>query len=379
METLRRKKGIVFRESVYVNGHKENSPVFRRKTDCLDWKRRRMAEISRAKALGLSLEQVKPVKLSDFYPEWLESKQAQGVSSSTVRNYDSKVKNHLLPKLGDCFLQEITLEKAESISRSMQKTHSSKGVTDLLVLLKQIMRDAHRRRIISSNPLLHLKNIPRTSRPDVYWTESEINSFLIAARLSPYYEMFVVALNTGLRRGELAGLCWDRVDWIGGQLIISRTRSREGTQETTKTKLVRYVPMNEIVRLSLKKCYEKAQGSEFVFTDRGTPLDVHHLYRVFRQIQIKARISRTIRFHDLRHTFASQFMMKGGRPYDLQRILGHTSFQMTERYAHLSQDHLRDAIKIVSFGFAGNEGLSQIHPTEKLSELSVSEVRELSS
>ena len=56
------------------------------------------------------------------------------------------------------------------------------------------------------------------------------------------------------------------------------------------------------------------------------------------------------RFHDLRHTFASHFMMNGGNIYDLQKILGHTSLEMTQRYAHLAPEHLVQAANIVSFG-----------------------------
>jgi integrase len=238
---------------------------------------------------------------------------------------------------------------------------SAYGVTDILVVLKQILRDAHRRGLIAVNPLQFLKNIPTARQPAVYWTETEINRFLIAAQKHPLYELFVVALNTGMRRGELAGLCWDRVDFLGGQLIISRTRGRYGLQQSTKTKVSRYIPMNDVVRACLQRCRVKADSSEFVFTDEGNPFDVNHIYRVFGQLQKQASI-KPIRFHDLRHTFASQFMMKGGRPYDLQSILGHTSFQMTQRYAHLSQEHLREAMTVVSFAAAESSGLSQIYP-----------------
>jgi site-specific recombinase XerC len=63
-----------------------------------------------------------------------------------------------------------------------------------------------------------------------------------------------------------------------------------------------------------------------------------------------AEIDKTFRFHDIRHTFASHFMMNGGNIYDLQKILGHTSLEKTQRYAHLAQEHLVQASNVVSWG-----------------------------
>jgi integrase len=86
-----------------------------------------------------------------------------------------------------------------------------------------------------------------------------------------------------------------------------------------------------------------------------------HLDRQFAAARKRAG-STKIRFHDLRHTFASHFMMNGGNIYDLQKILGHSSVKMTERYAHLSPNHLSDAMKIVSFSGDPEQDSSKIVP-----------------
>ena len=87
-------------------------------------------------------------------------------------------------------------------------------------------------------------------------------------------------------------------------------------------------------------------------------MDAHHLYRDFQRSQKRAGFSRLIRFHDLRHTFASHFMMNGGNIYDLQKILGHTTLEMTQLYAHMSPAHLAEAIQIVAFKPDGENILS---------------------
>jgi integrase len=70
---------------------------------------------------------------------------------------------------------------------------------------------------------------------------------------------------------------------------------------------------------------------------------------IFRILKMPLRV-KIFRFHDLRHTFASHFMKNGGNIYDLQKILGHTSLEMTQRYAHLAPEHLVQASNVVSFG-----------------------------
>ncbi len=78
--------------------------------------------------------------------------------------------------------------------------------------------------------------------------------------------------------------------------------------------------------------------------------DVDHLFRDLRVFMKRAEVQKIFRFHDLRHTFASHFMMNGGNIYDLQKILGHTSLEMTQRYAHLAPEQLVRASNVVSFG-----------------------------
>jgi site-specific recombinase XerD len=73
-----------------------------------------------------------------------------------------------------------------------------------------------------------------------------------------------------------------------------------------------------------------------------------HIYRRFHKAQAKAGLTNRIRFHDLRHSFASNFMMNGGNVFDLQKILGHTDIKMTMRYAHFTPDHLQTSIKYMN-------------------------------
>ncbi|MBI2519305.1 MAG: tyrosine-type recombinase/integrase [Bdellovibrio sp.] len=101
--------------------------------------------------------------------------------------------------------------------------------------------------------------------------------------------------------------------------------------------------------------------NNFVFLKAdGQAINPLHIYHDFGKAQARAKMDKRIRFHDLRHTFASHFMMSGGNLYDLQKILGHTQFEMTQIYAHLSPDHLANKTQILSFGSEVLDSLSRV-------------------
>jgi site-specific recombinase XerD len=159
-------------------------------------------------------------------------------------------------------------------------------------------------------------------------------------------------MNTGMRRGELAGLCWDRIDFETGFIQITRLRDRNGLADRTKTRnSQRRIPMSDVVRHAFMELKTRNYHPEFVFCHSyGKPFDEQHIYWYFHKAQKNAGLTNHYRFHDLRHTFASHFVMNGGGLYDLQKLLGHARFEETQRYAHLAPEHLAKAVNIVSFG-----------------------------
>ena len=129
--------------------------------------------------------------------------------------------------------------------------------------------------------------------------------------------------------------------------------------------------MNEVTRFTLLELFKKRCSSPFVFVDTDDqPIEIHHVYRTFGLCQKKALLGRRIRFHDLRHTFATQFIMNGGSVFDLQKILGHTIINMTMRYAHYSQEHLQKAMSNFNLGTHEME-FNQILTTDDFSDKKV--------
>ena len=119
--------------------------------------------------------------------------------------------------------------------------------------------------------------------------------------------------------------------------------------------------MNEVVRATLVRLKNKRSDSDYVFLNKeGKPVNTHHMYRTFRSAQVKAGIKNLIRFHDLRHTFASNFVIDGRSIYGLQKMLGHSDAKMTQRYAHLSDESQQQAMAGFNLGMVKQHEPSEI-------------------
>lgn len=362
MEKIKRKTGFKYRESIRINGRTIKSPVFSRKTDCIQWLADQRSRRVETLLYGDSFKLMDKILFRDYAKTWLNAKRAMGLSPSTINNYESYLNVHILPIFGNKDLKKVEKKDLETFQVHFSKNHNAKGTNLLMSVLKSILKEAVKDGYLIRNPSQGLKKLSEDNPVESYWTKSEIDQFLKASFKDRNYDLILVALNTGMRKGELAGLKWDRVDFSLNQLTISRTRDILGLKERTKTKLKRVIPMNQLVRMTLLNIFKSRKGSDYVFvTENDSPIEVHHIYREFSKAQKKARISNKIRFHDLRHTFASQFMMNNGNVFDLQKILGHTDIKMTMRYAHYSPEHLQRAMQGFELGYS-NE-LTQNSPT----------------
>jgi integrase len=348
IEEIKRKSGKSFRVVIYDARGRRKRKSFRTITLAKEWERRVLRERDEQEASGIIVDDA--VSVAAFASRWMKEKVSVFLSDSTNVNYERILRVHILPEMGSTLLKDIRVDDANRlVSKLKSAGHVPKGINLILGVLVALLNDAVGWQCLARNPLFRYKPVKEPELHFDYWSASEVQQFLNASVSDPYQPLYVAALNTGMRRGELCGLKWDRVDLLRKQIVVSRSLSRFGLKETTKSGRKRYVPINPVLCVLLEALSLK-RTSDFVFAEAdGAPLDVHHMYRDFGISQDQAGFGRRIRFHDLRHTFASHFMMNGGNIYDLQKILGHSSLEMTQRYAHMSPDHLAQAIQIVSF------------------------------
>lgn len=147
--------------------------------------------------------------------------------------------------------------------------------------------------------------------------------------------LVLLALNTGMRRGEIFNLRWADVHLKGKQLTVRGEQAKSGN--------TRYLPLNNEAFATLVAWRNQTTGDGLVFPSPTTGERLIHIKRSWAGLLKRAQIH-DFRFHDLRHTFASRLVMAGVDLNTVRELLGHSSIDMTLRYAHLAPEHKADAV-----------------------------------
>jgi integrase len=210
-------------------------------------------------------------------------------------------------------------------------------VRNELTVLRHMLRLAKRWGYLEHVPDIELPKKPEDRQR--YLEQEEITALLTGCAKSknPYLHAIVtLALNTGMRKGELLGLEWERVNLSTSRITLYRTKGGKP----------RGVPVNQAVYdalVGLEPDAERRTGPVFKRRDGSAWRQIR---TAFRSACTKAGI-KNFRFHDPRHTAASHLVMRGASLQDVKEILGHSDFKMTLRYAHLSPAHLRRAVGLL--------------------------------
>ena len=189
------------------------------------------------------------------------------------------------------------------------------------------------------NPAVGINNIPQNNSRCRWLTDQEQERLL--SYCSGLTKVLVlIALKTGMRWGEIKALKWTQeprsnyVDFDNGVIFVHEAMA--------KSQKSRHIPLSNAVRLALQNV-ERIPGQEYIFLNPETRKPLGCIKRSFHTALRRAGIT-NFRFHDLRHSFASSLVRNGVDLYVVQKLLGHSTPKMTQRYAHLRQDQLKDAI-----------------------------------
>lgn len=152
---------------------------------------------------------------------------------------------------------------------------------------------------------------------------------------SPYLRsILIVALNTGMRYSEILNLSWSQINFAEMQLTVLKTKSGKP----------RAIPLNAILQAEFLALRNRVGRSPFVFPKPKTGTSVTTVKTAFRTACSRARVL-GLRFHDLRHTFASRLIEKGADIEIVRSLLGHSSIEMTQRYVHSADERRRFAVE----------------------------------
>jgi len=308
-----------------VNGRRKRERIGSEKKLAQITLKKRYIEIAEGKFLDKKTD-VKE-RFSEFSHTYIEM-----YAKPNKRSWKKSDATHIkrfLSEFGHLNLQEITTFKIEQYKQQRIKQVSPATVNRELACLKVMFKKAVEWGKMATNPARSIKLLRENNRRLRYLSQGEINTLLkhCPERLRP---IVVLALNTGMRKGELQGLRWSDIDINSGTITLLATKNGRK----------RHLYINEPVKRALF-AIRKHPDSDYIFhKGDGSP---YNFRKAFETALSHAGIT-NFRFHDLRHTFASHMVMSGVDIYTLKEVLGHKSIEMTMRYSHLSNDHERQAM-----------------------------------
>jgi integrase len=299
---------------------------------------------------------------------WLADVAAVKLRPRSLERYQGIVRRHLVPAIGNLELRaltpqhiakvyaelsaarEVTIDHARS-TRTEVRGMSAASLRYVHAVLHGALEQAVAWRLISTNPAVGA-TLPRLNVPEMRpLTPDEARLFLEATRGHRLETLFVLAIATGMRQGELLALSWRDVDWSGRRVAVRHTLVRMGARwwlgdpKTTKSR--RSVdltgPTLEALRAHRIRQAERllaighrVTDDDLIFTDAvGDPLWGRHVTtRELQPLLRDAGLPR-VRFHDLRHTFATLQLAAGTNPKIVSEMLGHKEVNITlDRYSH---------------------------------------------
>ncbi len=235
---------------------------------------------------------------------------------------------------GSRLIGQITRTEIEELQRQSRANLRPATVNRNLGRLRRLLNVAVSWGLLDESPMKNLKFLPENNRRHRYLSVPESEN-LVNACISPRVCAIVeLCLHTGLRLGEILNLRFQDIDFPAGLILIRDSKNGQP----------RHIPMDSTV-VDLLSNYSRHPMSDLVFASAsGTKLK--SVRDGFKNACNRAGLS-DLHFHDLRHTFASQWVMAGGDLYLLKEILGHKSIVMTQRYAHLSPQFTRSAVNLL--------------------------------
>lgn len=280
--------------------------------------------------------------IAEFAEKFLTYSKVNNKPSSLAAK-QQVLRTHLLPEFGNTRLDEIGPYEIEAFkAKKIEQGLSHKTINNVLTVLGRMFSLAVEWKVLERVPPMKWMKSPRPEFD--FLTFDEADRLVAAAEPGWRQTMIMLALNTGLRRGELMALQWDDVDLVSGRLMIRRNvwLKHYGTPKGGRS---REIPLNQTALAQLKT-HRHLRGALVLCKDDGKPVSNQMCWAAIIRACKRAGL-RQVGWHVLRHTFASQLVMRGVPLKVVQELLGHATVEMTLRYAHLSPDVKNDAVKVL--------------------------------
>lgn len=288
------------------------------------------------------------INFNDYITLWLKKKE-RTIEPSTYSRYERLIRLHILPYYKDTKLQKINSTKIQQLVDYLAYDLKFARKTCLLAttILKDVFRQAIKENILKQNPVEDI-DLPKEKESElIVWDTVDIKKFLSIRNhkgKGKYYLSILIALLTGMRRGEILGLTWDQVDLDNNIIYITQILESDGSglAKRTKNKKFRQVLIPQIIKEELILHKRKQEISRvknewnLVFcTSNGKRVIPNTLNDVLNSMCNKFNLTR-LKFHDLRHTHATMLIKENVNIKVIQDRLGHSRVSTTlDIYSHV--------------------------------------------
>ena len=296
---------------------------------------------------------------------WFENVAKIKVRPSSHQTYKGYIDNHIKPNIGNIPLEKLTtmdlqkfyrklltkgrVERIES--KEQPKGLSAKTVRNINQVISSAMDLAVAQKIILANPT-NACELPKVEHLEMQTIPAEqLQAFLDEARATGVYEMYYIELATGLRRGELLGLKWSDIDWKNGIIKVRRQVARvngEIVEAPLKTKNSYRAVSISPQAIEVLRDQKRKTNDTYVFpSPNGGPISPDSVNNMLKRVLERAGIPK-VRFHDLRHTFATIALQNGVDIKTVSGMLGHFSAGFTlDTYAHVTTSAQKEAAQTI--------------------------------
>jgi integrase len=341
-----------------------------------------LAQANVRRMQGQPEPQSRSTKLAEFAEEkWLPYTRAR-VGEQTSVNYENVVRVHLLPALGHLELRQVTRETLDGFvsdwsaggplfqervglarerererarterrePRPIRVGRSPKTISNAIVVLSAMLGKAVEWNYLAVNPAARLER-PRDDREPGERMRpldaGSVHALVDATEGQLARTLLVAAALTGARRGELLGLEWGDVDWTRNRVWVRRSIGLAGAKKPKSRRSVRAIALTPTLAGELEKLWKessyKADTDPVFASSKGTPLDGRNVIRTVFEPALRRSGLPRMRFHDLRHTYASLLIAQDAHVKYISEQLGHASVQTTlDRYGHLFDQSYAD-------------------------------------
>ena len=311
---------------------------------------------------GRTAEKLKPdMPFGEWIDFWYQYFSSPKLRPTTQATYENRIYGHIIPSVGKIPLSKLTQNDLQQFYAKLKRTGrkvnvelKGTGVSDRMVrschaLCRSSLEKAVEEGLITRNPSIGCKLPPKKNGEMKVLTQTEIVRLLNQAYDEGYYEMFLLELTTGMRRGEILGLKWRDLNLETGELNIKRQLTTKGISVPKTKSSIRTVLLPPDM-LDLLREMKKTAKYDWIFPSpvkEGEPRNPTAITKRFR-IMLERAHCKHVRFHDLRHTFATMALENGMDVKTLSAMIGHVSSETTLNiYSHVTDTmRAQAAVKI---------------------------------